>query len=229
MSATQGLTATLTSAQERFRQLWQLCVQHCLAWVKSSPTIELPRHRVQITRQLADGATGIVYLAHSIPARRPFALKRILAQSAEQVTQTVWEIQCHKEFRHPHLMPLRDSLRQIDHTRPSQTEFLLLFPFCELGSLDVELTKRSLPEGELLQLFHGVCLGLLAMHSHQPPLAHRDIKPGNVMLWRRADGSLRPMLTDFGSTAPARVHVQSRRQAMQLQEWAATNCTMCVG
>ncbi len=96
----------------------------------------------------------------------------------------------------------------------------------QLGSLDVELKKRVLTEVEVLQLFHGICLGLAAMHSHQPPLCHRDLKPGNVLLFRRPDGSLHPVLTDFGSASQARTHIQSRRQAMQLQEWAATNCTM---
>ena len=53
------------------------------------------------------------------------------------------------------------------------------------------------------------------------------LQPGNVLLHRRpTDQALVPLLTDFGSVSTARTHVQSRRQAMQLQEWAAQNCTM---
>ena len=42
------------------------------------------------------------------------------------------------------------------------------------------------------------------------PFAHRDMKPGNVMI--ADDGS--PILMDFGSAIPARVKVQTRSEAL---------------
>jgi len=54
------------------------------------------------------------------------------------------------------------------------------------------------------------------------PYAHRDLKPGNVMI--ADDGS--PILMDFGSTTKARVKIENRSQALLQQDIAAEQCTM---
>lgn len=46
------------------------------------------------------------------------------------------------------------------------------------------------------------------------PYAHRDIKPGNVMI---ADDGTTPILMDFGSTIKARVVIKTRREAIAHQ------------
>jgi serine/threonine kinase 16 len=45
------------------------------------------------------------------------------------------------------------------------------------------------------------------------PFAHRDMKPGNVMI--ADDGS--PILMDFGSAIPARIKIETRSQALLQQ------------
>ncbi|KAF8656189.1 hypothetical protein AX16_002627 [Volvariella volvacea WC 439] len=55
------------------------------------------------------------------------------------------------------------------------------------------------------------------------PYAHRDIKPGNIML---ADDGVTPILMDFGSTIKARIDVQTRSQALYQQDLAAEQSTM---
>ena len=99
-----------------------------------------------------------------------------MAQSNEQIAAATLEIKMYTQLRHPNLVPLKDSLKKTDPALPNQTDFYLLFPYFEMGSLDVELARRDFGELEALQLFHGICLGLNAFHAHQPPLAHRDIK-----------------------------------------------------
>lgn len=54
------------------------------------------------------------------------------------------------------------------------------------------------------------------------PYAHRDLKPGNVMI--ADDGS--PILMDFGSTVKARIKIDNRSQALLQQDIAAEQCTM---
>ncbi|KAF9813515.1 hypothetical protein IEO21_05552 [Rhodonia placenta] len=54
------------------------------------------------------------------------------------------------------------------------------------------------------------------------PYAHRDLKPGNVMI--ADDGS--PILMDFGSTTKARIKIENRSQALLQQDIAAEQCTM---
>lgn len=55
------------------------------------------------------------------------------------------------------------------------------------------------------------------------PYAHRDIKPGNVMV---ADDGKTPILMDFGSTIKARVHIKTRKDAVAHQDMAAERSSM---
>lgn len=55
------------------------------------------------------------------------------------------------------------------------------------------------------------------------PYAHRDIKPGNVMV---ADDGKTPILMDFGSTIKARVYIKTRKDAMAHQDMAAERSSM---
>ncbi|GMK56986.1 hypothetical protein CspeluHIS016_0308260 [Cutaneotrichosporon spelunceum] len=54
------------------------------------------------------------------------------------------------------------------------------------------------------------------------PYAHRDIKPGNIML---ADDDT-PILMDFGSAIKARIPIANRQQALLEQDIAAEHSTM---
>ena len=40
---------------------------------------------------------------------------------------------------------------------------------------------------------------LAYMHSHDPPIAHRDVKCGNVLLTRGSDGGMEAKVADFGT------------------------------
>lgn len=55
------------------------------------------------------------------------------------------------------------------------------------------------------------------MHSLEPPYAHNDVKPGNVLLNKRKGQPPQAILMDFGSTRPARRQIHSRAEALQLQ------------
>ncbi len=61
------------------------------------------------------------------------------------------------------------------------------------------------------------------MHDASPnPLAHRDLKPHNILLTK----DMRPVLMDLGSTAIARVSVRTHAEAQHLQDLAAERCSM---
>jgi len=55
------------------------------------------------------------------------------------------------------------------------------------------------------------------------PYAHRDLKPGNVMI---ADDGTTPILMDLGSCLKARISIQNRSQALSQQDIAAEHSTM---
>jgi len=55
------------------------------------------------------------------------------------------------------------------------------------------------------------------------PYAHRDLKPGNIMI---ADDGVTPILMDFGSCMKARIPIENRSQALLQQDIAAEKSTM---
>lgn len=55
------------------------------------------------------------------------------------------------------------------------------------------------------------------------PYAHRDLKPANVMI--DEDGTS-VVLMDLGSCSPAKVNVDTRQKALELQDLASEHCTL---
>lgn len=55
------------------------------------------------------------------------------------------------------------------------------------------------------------------MHNLDPPYAHNDVKPGNVLITHIKGKPPLAILMDFGSARPARKQIRSRSEALQLQ------------
>jgi len=55
------------------------------------------------------------------------------------------------------------------------------------------------------------------MHNFDPPYAHNDVKPGNVLITHRKGQPPLAILMDFGSARPAKREIRSRSEALQLQ------------
>eukprot|EP00249_Psilotum_nudum_P013388 c24303_g1_i2 orf=259-891(-) len=85
--------------------------------------------------------------------------------------------------------------------------------------------KAFFPSITVLQIFRQICAGLKAMHTCDPPYAHNDLKPGNILLSNRRNQPPMAVIMDFGSATPARKHVRSRSEALGLQEWASQHCS----
>lgn len=80
---------------------------------------------------------------------------------------------------------------------------------------DVE--QEPLMDGEVTRSQEGVGEGEIRAY------AHRDIKPGNVMI---ADDGKTPILMDLGSLAPSPTPITSRSLALAVQDTAAEHSTM---
>eukprot|EP00891_Asterochloris_glomerata_P009358 jgi/Astpho2/9358/e_gw1.00142.26.1_t len=186
--------------------------------------------------QLGEGGYSFVYLAREIEedsARaqpQQFALKKVLASTAEQLALARQEMAVMRSLQHPNLLPLlAHSITQQRHEGAALQVVYMLFPLYEDGSL-MDLVSRQhaqrqhLPAQDILQIFLQVCQGVQAMHRARPPLAHRDIKPHNILLQQLHKASL-AMLMDFGSARSAPVEIQNRTEALTLQEDAEAHCT----
>ena len=80
-----------------------------------------------------------------------------------------------------------------------------------------DIEQEPLMEGEVTRSQEGVGEGELRAY------AHRDIKPGNIMI---ADDGKAPILMDLGSLAPSPTPITSRSLALAVQDTAAEHSTM---
>ncbi|MCO5561871.1 hypothetical protein L7F22_015496 [Adiantum nelumboides] len=204
--------------------------------------------RFKLVRTLGEGGFSFVYLVKEQPGGRPgkqpsnpsltsddglYALKKVVIQTEEQLELVKKEIQTTSLFNHPNLLPL------IDHAIISvkgpqegawNQEAYLLFPVCLEGTLFDILTvmhgrKEYFTSVTVLKIFRQICAGVKYMHTLDPPYAHNDLKPGNILLLNRTDEVPVAMIMDFGSATTARRSIQSRAEALALQEWASQHCS----
>ncbi|KAI5069961.1 hypothetical protein GOP47_0014304 [Adiantum capillus-veneris] len=204
--------------------------------------------RFKLVRTLGEGGFSFVYLVKEQPGGRPgkqpsnpsltsddglYALKKVVIQTEEQLELVKKEIQTTSLFNHPNLLPLID--HAIISVKGSQEgtwnqEAYLLFPVCLEGTLFDIITvmhgrKEYFTSVTVLKIFRQICAGLKYMHALDPPYAHNDLKPGNILLLNKSDEVPVAMIMDFGSAAPARRSVRSRAEALAVQEWASQHCS----
>jgi AP2-associated kinase len=126
--------------------------------------------------------------------------------------------------RHPNIIRLFDS-EIVPGERRMQQEAYLVLEYCAGGSLadQINTTQMGLPEKQIWEVFYDVCQAVAAMHAHDPPLVHRDIKAENVLLHAQDT----PKLCDFGSCQVGRVVVTDDRVRAQVAEDIERYTTMC--
>ncbi|KAL3131189.1 hypothetical protein ABBQ38_000491 [Trebouxia sp. C0009 RCD-2024] len=149
------------------------------------------------SHQTGEGGYSFVYLVRELPTdEHPavpesfYALKKVLAGSNEQLVAAEKEVKVMTKLHHPNLLPLLAQAIVPDSSNGHMLQLVyMLFPVYEEGSLLDEVTRRQnahnpLTSQEVLHIFLQVCYGIEAMHKCTPALAHRDIKPHNVLLQR---------------------------------------------
>jgi len=188
--------------------------------------------RLYIKKTLGEGGFSFVYLVRDNRDKQNYALKKMLCQTEELLETGRQEVQMLQKFSHPNILSIVDHAVVQSRTVIGAKEVLMLLPFYKRGSLQdaldfqrkrfgLQCTTSPFTEKEVLGIFRGVCSAVAAFHQSDPPLALRDLKPGNVLLSEKSE----PVLMDFGSVTEARVTITSRKQALAVQEIAEQLCT----
>ena len=174
------------------------------ATASSSPTItgqlahdHLLKGRYRILKQIGTGGFGAVYQAQDLQRNdAPVAIKSINLHhlSPEQIIEATdtfnREVGMLSELEHPNLPHIYEHFTDPEH-------WYLVMDFIEGETLEHYLSQA--PEGrlalnEVLDMGIQLCTVLDYLHSQQPPIIFRDVKPGNIM----RTSSRHLYLIDFG-------------------------------
>lgn len=156
----------------------------------------LLKQRYLIISRLGQGGMGAVYKAQDTQlGDRPVAVKEMSQRGLDPQELT----EAADAFKREALMLARLFHRHLpriyDHFADGGRWYLVM-DFIEGETLEEHLAKAGgrLPVEEVLDIGIQLCTVLGYLHSHQPPIIFRDLKPSNVM--RAAEGDL--FLIDFG-------------------------------
>ena len=154
--------------------------------------------RYQLGTTLGSGGFSAVYRAHDLQSGREVAIKQIRlaglnVQETIEATDTFnRELSLLTVLRHPQVPRLYDQFRDREH-------WYLVLEYLEGTTLETYLETRA-AQGQPLQVDEALAMGLQLcrvleyLHTRQPPVIFRDLKPGNIM---RSPGG-RLSLIDFG-------------------------------
>ncbi|HEY3993611.1 MAG TPA: protein kinase [Ktedonobacteraceae bacterium] len=159
----------------------------------------LLRERYQLGALLGSGGFSVVYHARDMQADgRDVAIKQINLQGLkpEEMIETTdtfnREVSLLSILHHPQIPWLYDHFDDRDH-------WYLVLEYLEGDTLEVYLEKR-IAQGKPIQIDEALsmalqlCVVLEYLHTRQPPIIFRDLKPGNII--RTPGGKL--CLIDFG-------------------------------
>lgn len=146
-------------------------------------------NRYRIEEILAQGGMGAIYRAVDESLGVTVAVKENLIASDESTRQFHREATILAGLRHSNLP------RVTDHFVIVGKGQYLVMDFIEGEDLKQWITKKGkLSEEEAILIIIAVCDALNYLHSLNPPIVHRDIKPGNIKISPNGQ----PFLVDFG-------------------------------
>jgi serine/threonine kinase 16 len=162
-----------------------------------------------------------VYACVDLRTNEKLAMKELLCQTSEQLELARREIRAHDTIgSHPGILPLYDSVEVPWAGRNGAVVVKLLLPLYVNGTVfDQIRTQGRMGERAALRLFRSLCSSVHKIHSCG--LAHRDIKPHNILMTDHGN----PILMDFGSCAEVPIRITSRQQAIMLQDEAQQLCS----
>ena len=154
--------------------------------------VEVGQGRYVIVGSLGAGSQGETLEAVDKREGRPVAIKRFTlrgAKSWKDVELAEREATVLASLSHPSLP------RYVEHFEENGALYLVMEKV-EGESLAARQRRRvPLSHEQVHRFLRDAAVSLAYLHGHAPPIVHRDIKPGNVIL--RPDGSYG--LVDFGS------------------------------
>jgi serine/threonine protein kinase len=140
----------------------------------------LLKQRYLITDTLGRGGMGVVYKAHDTQLRnRLVAIKEMQQSSDDQMAADAFkhEAEILAHLMHPHLPSIHEHFMESGY-------WYLVMEFIEGQTLEKYVQAKGgwLPYNEVIEIGLQLCTILDYLHTRQPPIIFRDLKPLNIML-----------------------------------------------
>ena len=149
--------------------------------VGTTGTLVAERYRVK--RALGRGGMAVVYLAEDERLDREVAVKRLHADSAEDVEiRFVREAKLGASLNHPNLVWVFDILTD-------EEGLLIVMEYVDGPHLGRELSSGPMQPRRAVEVLAATASAL--EHAHEHGVVHRDVKPANVLLGRDGDHQAR--------------------------------------
>jgi serine/threonine-protein kinase len=150
---------------------------------------ELPEigERYVIEAVLGEGATGAVYRALDRQLDRRVAVKILESRDQEETERFQREASAQARIDHEHVCRVFD-VGEIEGRGFLAMQLVRGTPLRDLSS-ELDLTEKVTVLEQAARAIHA---------AHATGVVHRDLKPGNIMVERRADGTLHATVLDFG-------------------------------
>ncbi len=149
--------------------------------------------KYKILNKVGQGGMSVVYLAMNEKANKQWAVKEIRKDGVldfESVKQgLVAETDILKKLSHPNLPSIIDVIDTDD-------SFIIIMDYIQGNSLNKALEEfGAQPQEMVIEWAKQLCDVLGYLHSRNPSIIYRDMKPANIML--KPDGNV--TLIDFGT------------------------------
>lgn len=149
--------------------------------------------KYKILSEIGHGGMSVVYMALNEKANKTWAVKEIRKDGKMDFNTVrqglVAEIETLKKLKHPNLPSVVDIIEDED-------TFIIVMDYIEGNSLDKALEEHGAqPQEFVIEWAKQLCDVLGYLHSCDPPIIYRDMKPANIML--KPDGNI--ALIDFGT------------------------------
>ena len=149
--------------------------------------------KYKILNKIGQGGMSIVYLAMNERANKQWAIKEIRKDAMSDSDITLQslknEIEMLKNLSHPNLPSIVDIIDYDD-------VLLIVMDYIEGNTLSRAVKDYGAQSQEfVIEWAKQLCNVLGYLHSQNPPIIYRDLKPGNIML--KPDGTI--VLIDFGT------------------------------
>ena len=154
----------------------------------------LLRDDVKVGKRIGSGASSVIFQGsfRGIPVALKEIIETMVCGDSSAILQ---EANMLVQLGHPHVVSFYGVWQYVDQMLQMPRMYLVM-ELCGGGSLDEHLHRADLDPAIVWKWMRQIALAMEYLHSRQPPVIHRDLKPGNVLLLDQTAACCK--ICDFG-------------------------------